>query len=99
MQADLESTIKEKYNLEAQIEQFKDDISGLKEAHADEVQSSSVTKSLLYNRIIKIFHTNWLENSTLLGRKHSSVARRARLRQSFERQTSRSANLKLRRKI
>ena len=39
LQADLESTIKEKYNLEAQIEQFKDDISGLKEAHADEVQN------------------------------------------------------------
>ena len=36
-QADLESTIKEKYNLEAQIDQLKDDISGLKEAHSDEV--------------------------------------------------------------
>ena len=36
-QADLENTIKEKYNLEAQIDQLKDDISGLKEAHSDEV--------------------------------------------------------------
>jgi hypothetical protein len=36
-QADLESTIKEKYNLQAQIEQFKDDISSMKETHADEV--------------------------------------------------------------
>ena len=34
----MESTIKEKYNLEAQIESFKDDIAGLKEAHADEVK-------------------------------------------------------------
>ena len=34
----MESTIKEKYNLEAQIESFKDDIASLKEAHADEVK-------------------------------------------------------------
>ena len=38
-QADLESTIKEKYQLEAQIEHFKDDIASLKETHADEVAS------------------------------------------------------------
>ena len=39
LQTDLESTIKEKYNLEAQIEQLKDDIGSLKETHADEVKS------------------------------------------------------------
>ena len=39
LQTDLESTIKEKYNLEAQIEQLKDDIGSLKETHADEVKA------------------------------------------------------------
>merc|ERR1712037_70512 len=47
VQADLESTIKEKYNLEAQIEQFKDDISGLKEAHADEVHNMLLHSTFL----------------------------------------------------
>merc|ERR1712211_78919 len=45
VQADLENTIKEKYNLEAQIEQFKDDIAGLKEAHADEETQQRCEKS------------------------------------------------------
>merc|ERR1712037_656843 len=45
VQADLESTIKEKYNLEAQIDQLKDDISGLKEAHADEETQQRCEKS------------------------------------------------------
>merc|ERR1712173_40304 len=45
VQADLESTIKEKYNLEAQIESFKDDIAGLKEAHADEETQQRCEKS------------------------------------------------------
>merc|ERR1712037_692549 len=43
--ADLESTIKEKYNLEAQIDQLKDDISGLKEAHSDEETQQRCEKS------------------------------------------------------
>merc|ERR1712113_368126 len=45
VQADLESTIKEKYNLEAQIESFKDDIAGLKETHADEETQQRCEKS------------------------------------------------------
>merc|ERR1712173_255873 len=45
VQADLESTIKEKYQLEAQIEHFKDDIASLKETHADEETQQRCEKS------------------------------------------------------
>merc|ERR1712226_146678 len=45
VQTDLESTIKEKYNLEAQIDHLKEDIGSLKETHADEETQQRCEKS------------------------------------------------------
>merc|ERR1711936_184867 len=56
IQSDLESVIKEKYNLQEQIEHLNDDISNLKENQSDEISEQQNEKSKLEQKLREANH-------------------------------------------